>query len=125
MNITGQGNIKIDGGDEIASATYSENIINNKNITLLATADSGYEFIGWYISDTLVSNQESYVTSINQAKTIEARFEVLNVTGNEGLAGWIIAVIVISSVAIIGLVIFIIIKIKKNSTGNYKKNYKY
>ncbi len=123
LKIINGGNVSIDGGEGITS-DYSESIINNKTTTLVASADEGYRFIGWYVSDVLISTERSYTTSINSDKIIEARFEEIAISGG-GLSGWIIALIVIVSLGIIGLIIFIILKIRKNSFNSYKKYFKY
>jgi uncharacterized repeat protein (TIGR02543 family) len=52
-----------DGG----TATTSANTVNyGSNVTLIATADEGYTFSGWYNGDTLVSSDAEY--TINNIK---------------------------------------------------------
>jgi uncharacterized protein (UPF0297 family) len=124
LKIKGEGSITIDEGTPITEE-HIENIINNKLTTLVANPDEGYKFVGWYMSGILLSTNKTYTTSINEARTIEARFEESELIVGGGLPGWAIAVIVIGSVLIVGIIILIIVKIKKNSIGNYKKNYRY
>lgn len=124
LKVQGKGNVTIDDGSPITENS-NENIINNKLTTLFATPNEGYKFIGWYMSGILLSTNRTYTTSINEARTIEARFEESELVSGGAFPGWAIAIIVVGAVLILGIIILIIIKIKKNSMGNYKKNYRY
>lgn len=124
LKITGGGNVKVDGGEAI-SANSNLSLINNRQTTLTAVSNEGYKFVGWYMSGILLSTEASYITSIKEASSIEARFEQLGVIAGEGFPSWAIAVIVVGVLLIGGITALIIVKIKKNSMGKYKKNYRY
>lgn len=44
------------------------------NCTVVATANAGYGFAGWYENGTLVSNDASYTFLVENERTLEARF---------------------------------------------------
>lgn len=44
------------------------------NCTVVATANAGYAFAGWYEDNTLVSNAASYTFLVENERTLEARF---------------------------------------------------
>ena len=44
------------------------------NCTVIATANAGYGFSGWYEGDTLVSSNASYTFLVENDRTLEARF---------------------------------------------------
>jgi len=46
-------------------------------ITITATADSGYEFDGWYVNGTMVSSALTYTFTLGDDITVEAIFEVI------------------------------------------------
>jgi hypothetical protein len=123
LNITEGGGVSIDGGTAIKEQTHNENLVKNRQTTLVAIPDEGYRFEGWYLSSILLSKETQYTISIESASWIEARFSAIETS--EGLAGWIIAIIVIGSLLVVGAVVLIIIKVKKKSFGSYKKNYRY
>ena len=76
-------------GYELTSATAvtsksgeSINVLKFTDITLTATVDEGYEFVGWYEGATLVSNEATCtVRDITGAKTYTAKFNPV-VTSN-------------------------------------------
>lgn len=45
------------------------------NCTVIATANSGYAFAGWYEGENLVSNSASYTFLVENDRTLEAHFE--------------------------------------------------
>lgn len=64
------------------------------NCTVIATANNGYAFAGWYEGDTLVSNQASYTFLVENDRTLKARFEEshdvtlsLQATGGSAITG--------------------------------------
>ncbi len=51
----------------------------HSNNALTATANDGYQFIGWYDGDTLLSNENPYtLTNLEHNYNITARFEKIN-----------------------------------------------
>ena len=61
------------------------------NCTVIATANAGYGFAGWYEGETLVSNLASYTFLVENDRTLVAHFEErqgITVMGNVG-AGFI------------------------------------
>jgi hypothetical protein len=77
------------------------------------------------MSDILLSTELSYTTQLAEAKIIEARFEESAIITGSALAWWAITLIVVGGLGIIAGVVLIILKVRKNSFGNYKKNFKY
>ena len=61
----------IKSGDEVEKGTQ---------ITLSATANTGYSFAGWFVSDTKVSTQVEYTLTINGDTTLTAKFNVNSYT---------------------------------------------
>lgn len=57
-----------------SSSTVSYNAVIGTQITLKATANKGYSFVGWYEESTLLSKDASYSYYIYDAKTIKAKF---------------------------------------------------
>lgn len=123
IEFEGKGNVKINDID-MGSSETNTSLINNQEVTLIATPDDGHVFNGWYINGEKVSDTNEYVISISKAETIEAKFEIAS-NGGAGLQAWIIALIVITPLVIGVIITFIIIKVKRNSTNNYKKRYKF
>ena len=63
-----------DGGVAEGTATVEE----GQSITLTATANEGYEFIGWFDGDTKVCETEEFtVENVTSDKTYTAKFELL------------------------------------------------
>ncbi len=51
------------------------------NVELIATANTGYDFDGWYEGNTLISKETTYTyTSENKEKTITAKFKIKKYT---------------------------------------------
>lgn len=125
LHLTGNGSVTIDGGESITNQIYHENLINDRLTTFIATPEEGYRFVGWYSEDTLLSNETTFTTSINEDSIMEARFEILNVAESTGLALWSIILIIVGSILGAGIIVLIIFKIKKNSSKGYKNNYRY
>lgn len=58
------------------------------NCTVIATANAGYAFAGWYEGNTLVSSNASYTFLVENDRTLEARFvESTDVTYNLQVTG--------------------------------------
>lgn len=58
------------------------------NCTVIATANAGYAFAGWYEGDNLVANTASYTFLVENDRTLEAHFEEsTDVTYNLQTAG--------------------------------------
>ena len=73
-NIPGAGTVTFTGD---YSGT-SVNLKGEKTLTFTATANSGYTFLGWYVGDTLISEDLVFTTgyTVNAATTITAKYEV-------------------------------------------------
>ena len=52
----------------------------NSEITLQATANEGYNFLGFYEDTTLISSENPYTYTVNKNVNITAKFEVIEVT---------------------------------------------
>ena len=66
----GQGSVAPDGG------TYEEGAL----VTLEATADSGYQFVGWFDeSDSLLSTEDTLEVVMDATRTVSAEFEAISV----------------------------------------------
>lgn len=55
--------------------------LKNSNITLSATADSGYKFSGWYIDGSNVSTNAIYTLVADSDKVLEAKFTKISYGG--------------------------------------------
>ncbi len=53
------------------------------NVTLTATADAGYNFVGWFDGETQVSAEATYTFVPAADNNLEARFEVIEVPGED------------------------------------------
>lgn len=72
---------------ENGTATGNAKYIKGSNVTVTATADSGYEFKGWYNGDTLISSDESYTFTADSDIELTAKFEKIRVVGIGGGSG--------------------------------------
>ncbi len=64
--------------DENGTATASaETVVEGNDVTLTATANSGYKFAGWYNGETKVSEANPYTFTVTSDINYEARFEEL------------------------------------------------
>ena len=63
---------------EAGTVTNSETYVyeENKRITITATTNPGYTFLGWFDGDTKVSDTLDYTFSLNKNVTLTAKFEV-------------------------------------------------
>lgn len=59
------------GGTVSGGATVE----NGTNVTVVATANSGYQFAGWYEGSSLVSSLASYTFAANADRNLVAKFE--------------------------------------------------
>ncbi len=69
--------------DKAGNVTGNTNVAYNGSITLKASANSGYEFVGWYENNNLLSNQTSVtLNGIKTNRDITAKFNqtVFNVS---------------------------------------------
>ena len=60
-----------EGGTASGGGTYR----HDETVTLTATHEKGYHFVGWYNGETLESTSESYSFSATEDVTLTARFE--------------------------------------------------
>ena len=58
-----------------SSSSVSYDAVVGTEMTLKATENSGYNFVGWYNEGTLLSSEEEYTYCVYGTKTITARFE--------------------------------------------------
>ena len=72
------------GGSAIGNGHYA----NGEIAQVLAVAQSGCEFIGWYLNDTLVSNAESYSFAVTEHVVLVAKFTdpIAHTAGNVWLS---------------------------------------
>ena len=61
-----------DHGTALAGGKYPY----QKEITLVAKANLGYNFVGWYDGDTLISTEENYTFTVAKNLSLTAKFEV-------------------------------------------------
>ena len=73
QNLTSAGSVSVN-----ADAEYGE------TITITATTNNGYTFIGWYEDNTLLTADESYSYTVDGAKIFTAKWEI-NVEANQNL----------------------------------------
>ena len=60
--------------------------VKNTSATIVATADRGYKFAGWYNGDTLVSSSDSYTFTVTEDLNLVAKFnEVVISSGGGGI----------------------------------------
>ena len=58
-----------------SSSSVSYSGVVGSTITLVATVNSGYSFLGWYSGDTQLSTNATYSYCIYNSKTIKAKFK--------------------------------------------------
>lgn len=93
--------VSVQGEDLVAGAatftgaeTGNELTLNGETeVTILATANAGYAFTGWYKDDQLVSNDNPYTFTPTEAMALVAKFEVDLAPGlydadNNQIADW-------------------------------------
>ncbi len=66
-------------GTAIGAGTY----LKDSNVTVSATANSGYRFNGWCVGDTIVSTNATYTFVADSDKALEAKFSRIS-TGGSG-----------------------------------------
>lgn len=71
INVSSSGGGSVSGGGEFK---------NGDKVTLVATADSGYEFDGWYSNGIKVSNKEKYTFTANENISYSAVFNPVETT---------------------------------------------
>lgn len=124
LKTTNGGKISVDDG-EAFKGTQTQKVVNNRTKRYTAIAEEGFKFIGWEVDGEILSTNTTYEYSINSEKTLVAKFEALSGVAGSSFPTWAIIVIVVGSLLVIGVVIFIIIKIRKNSFRGYRSNYRY
>ena len=78
-NNTTQFNIEVTTDNSKGHVTGTGTYDEHSNNTLTATPSDGYQFIGWYNENTLLSNECSYtINNLQQNYNITARFEKIN-----------------------------------------------
>lgn len=82
-------NIEILPDSEYGSVTGQGSYLQNTSATVTAIPYYGYEFVGWYENDVLLSEDESYTLSeINQSHDLVAKFDkkkyIVTIECNEG-----------------------------------------
>ncbi len=58
------------------SVSGNGNYAFGSSITITATTNEGYTFLGWYQNGSLVSSSESYTVALYESKTFEARWKI-------------------------------------------------
>ena len=53
----------------------SATVLNGSVITVIATPDEGYDFIGWYVNDALVSSDAEYTFTVCEDVALVAKFK--------------------------------------------------
>ena len=82
--------ITIERNDASAGSvtSLSGKYINGQEITVTATTNSGYTWLGWYNGDTLLTAENSYTFTMNEeAKTYTAKWTYYTVMTNTNLNG--------------------------------------
>jgi hypothetical protein len=59
---------------------------NGKKVTLVARADDGYKFDGWYSNGVKVSSKEEYTFTANQNASFSAQFSPVETQAPETTA---------------------------------------
>ena len=70
-NIEGAGTVEFTGEHSGTSVELKE----ETTLTFKATANSGYEFVGWYVGKNLISSDPNATYTVNGAQTITAKFD--------------------------------------------------
>ena len=64
------------GSATINGETTTIEVAEGEEVILIATPEVGYEFEGWYVGDTQISNESEYTTEATTNRIYEARFVV-------------------------------------------------
>lgn len=80
VSSNGGGSVEISGSSEM-----SKGFVAGTTAKVIAKADDGYKFVGWFIdgSETAVSTEETYEFAVNEAISLIAKFEE-SATGGSG-----------------------------------------
>ena len=72
-----------DGGDVaiIGSSSTSTTLETGVTVTVTATLNEGYTFIGWYVNDVLVSTDAEYTFTVSEDVALVARFKKEEING--------------------------------------------
>ncbi len=67
--------VTVTAGENGAASGGKENAAPGEEITVTATPDDGYDFVGWFADDELVSSEREYTFCVpKEGITLEARF---------------------------------------------------
>ena len=70
-------NVTAENGTATLNQGNNTYLIEGDKVTLTATPkEAGYEFIGWFVNDTLVSTDEVYVATLNESVTFTAKYAI-------------------------------------------------
>ena len=116
------GKIQLNGTEYLENVSL--NIISQSEVILLATPNEGMQFVGWFDGDKLISSEQELKLTLSQETTLTAKFEKIP-DENNGLAPWIIGLIVGGCVVLVAGVIITIVVVKRRSVKSYKKNYRF
>lgn len=122
INTTDGGTINIDNGEELGEINAT--VVKNKEYILTATAVDGYNFDGWYLGKEKIGAENILYFKINEDTLIEAKFTKI-IAEENGINIWIIIGPIIGGVVLAGIITLIVIKVKKNGSNSYKRNYRY
>lgn len=75
-----QVSITATNGTVTGAGTY----LKDSNVTVTATPNSGYSFVGWYIGETIVSTNIAYTFVADSDKALEAKFSRISTGGGGG-----------------------------------------
>ena len=67
-------NLVVDGSGTVSQTSASGCYFNGESVDLIATANTGCEFVGWYINDVCVSTDEHYIVEMADNLAVIARF---------------------------------------------------
>lgn len=75
-------NLMIVGGGTVTQTSNSGYYFDGDSIDLVATANPGYEFAGWYINDAYVSTDTKYIVEMADGLQVVAQFTVAEVVAS-------------------------------------------
>lgn len=117
------GTIKIDGENSI-TGNINKILVNSKDYTLIATPSEGYIFEGWYLNGAKVETENTYTLNIKQNANLEAKFVKID-EEKSGVNIWLIIGPIIGVLVLGGVITLIVVKVKKNNSNSYKRNFRY
>ena len=69
--------VAVTAGENGTATASAETVVEGDNVTLTATANTDYKFVGWYNGETKVSEANPYTFAVTSNISYEARFEEL------------------------------------------------